>query len=257
MGTRVVPEPQPRWGPAHGDGTVYVVDDDDGICRALCRLLASVGLRAEVFPSAEAFLSRARPDPPSCLVLDLYLGKGHSGLDLQAQLDEQRHTIPIIFITGTNDVRASVLAMKAGAFDFLEKPVDHETLLASVRAALTLSRQRAVAQAERKVVESRLAQLTPRERQVLQLVVRGGLSNRQIAAELGAAERTIKAHRGRVTRKMQAASVADLVRMIQCLRVDPVRSWFGDDAAVAQRNLNEGALRAANERPGGHWEKRR
>jgi len=146
MGAPVALETQPYSGPEHGDEMVYVVDDDEGVCHALRRLLASAGLRAETFTSAEAFLARARPDQPSCLVLDLYLGNGHGGLHLQAQLGEQQPTIPIIFITGGGDIRASVRAMKAGALDLLEKPVDHEALLASVRAALALSRQRAQAQ---------------------------------------------------------------------------------------------------------------
>jgi FixJ family two-component response regulator len=232
------------------DGMVYVVDGDKNVRRGLCRLLALVGLCAEPFSSAEAFLTRPLGDQPSCLVLDLYLGNGLSGLDLLAQLAERHYKIPSIFITSAGNVRASVRAMKAGAFDFLEKPVDREVLLASVRAALAFSRQGALAQAERQAVRERLARLTAREREVLWLVVRGGLSNRQIAAELGAAEKTIKIHRGRVTRKMQADSVAALVHMIQRLGVNQLRSSFGDDAAAAMNDLGQDALGVMAGRPG-------
>jgi RNA polymerase sigma factor (sigma-70 family) len=214
------------------DGVVYVIDDDVRVRRALCRLLDSVNLSAEAFPSAEAFLAHPLPDQPSCLVLDLDLGNGRSGLDLQAQLGARQQTIPIIFITGVGSVPASIRAIKAGALDFLEKPVDPETFLERVRNALALSRQQVQAEAERRVIERRLARVTPRERQVLWLMLRGGLSNRQMAAELGCTEKTIKVHRGKVTRKMQCESVAALVLMIQCLSIDQVRRWFGDDAAA-------------------------
>jgi RNA polymerase sigma factor (sigma-70 family) len=215
------------------DGVVYVIDDDVRVRRALCRLLDSVNLSAEAFPSAEAFLAHPLPDQPSCLVLDLDLGNGRSGLDLQVQLGARQQTIPIIFITGTGSVRACVRAMKAGALDVLEKPVDPETLLERVRNALALSRQQVQAEAERRVIERRLARVTPRERQVLWLLLRGGLSNRQMAAELGCTEKTIKVHRGKVTHKMQCESVAALVLMIQCLSIDQVRRLFDDDAAAA------------------------
>jgi RNA polymerase sigma factor (sigma-70 family) len=215
------------------DGVVYVIDDDVHVRRALCRLLDSVDLSAEAFPSAEAFLAHALRDQPSCLVLDLALGEGRSsGLDLQAQLGARQQTIPIIFLTGTGNVRASVSAMKAGAFDFLEKPVDPEVFLERVRNALALSRQQVEVEAERRVIEGRLAQVTPRERQVLWLMVRGGLTNRQMAAELGCTEKTIKVHRHKVTSKMKVASVAALVAMIPRLSIDQVRKWFGDDAAT-------------------------
>jgi RNA polymerase sigma factor (sigma-70 family) len=213
------------------DGVVYVIDDDVHVRRALCRLLDSVNLSTEAFPSAEAFLAHPLPDQPSCLVLDLDLGNGRSGLDLQVQLGARRQTIPVIFITGTGNVRASVRAMKAGALDILEKPIDPEIFLERVQNALALSRQQVQAEAERRVIERRLARVTPRERQVLWLMVRGGLSNRQIAAELGCTEKTIKIHRGEVIHKMQCESVAALVLIIQRLSVDQVRRWFGDDAA--------------------------
>jgi RNA polymerase sigma factor (sigma-70 family) len=216
-----------------GHGVVYVIDEDVRVRRALCRLLDSVNLSTEAFPSAEAFFAHPLPDQPSCLVLDLDLENGRSGLDLQVQLGVRQQTIPIIFITGTGSVRACVRAMKAGALDVLEKPVDPETLLERVRNALALSRQQVQAEAERRVIERRLARVTQRERQVLWLLLRGGLSNRQMAAELGCTEKTIKVHRGKVTSKMQCESVAALVVMIQCLSIDQVRRLFGDDAAAA------------------------
>ena len=213
------------------DPVVYVVDDEPSVCRALCQLFASAGLVAEAFPSAEAFLGQLLLDRPSCLVVDLHLGPGRSGLDLQAQLGNRQHSIPIIFITGVGDVQASVCAMKAGAFDVLEKPVGDEALLASVHGALVLSRQQARVQAAQRKVEDRLAQLTPRELQVLWLVVRGGRTNSQMAARLGVAEKTIKAHRSRITSKMQTRSQPRLFRMIERLDVNRVRHWFGNVAA--------------------------
>jgi FixJ family two-component response regulator len=144
-----------------GDAVVYVIDDNAQVRRALCRLLDSVNLSTEAFPSAEAFLAHPLPDQPSCLVLDLDLGNGRSGLDLQVQLGARQQTIPIIFITGTGSVRACVRAMKAGALDVLEKPVDPETLLERVRNALALSRQQVQAEAERRVIERRLARVKP------------------------------------------------------------------------------------------------
>jgi FixJ family two-component response regulator len=218
------------------DGVVYVIDDDVHVRRALCRLLDSVNLSNEAFPAAEAFLAYPLPDQPSCLILDLNLKNGLSGLALQAQLGARQQTIPIIFTTGKGNVRASVRAMKAGAFDFLENPVDPDVLLERVRNALALSLQQVQVEAERRVIEGRLAQLTPRERQVLWLVVRGALTNRQMAAELGCREKTIKVHRGKVTHKMETASVAALVDMIQRLSIDQVRRWFGDDAAATRRS---------------------
>lgn len=136
------------------DSVVYVVDDDDDVRRALCRALASADLYTDAFASAEAFLEQPLPDQPSCLVLDLSLGKGRrGGLALQAELADRKLGIPIIFVSGAGDVRACVRAMKARAFDFLEKPVDHETLITAVRGALSLSRQSRTAQVERQIVD--------------------------------------------------------------------------------------------------------
>jgi FixJ family two-component response regulator len=203
------------------DGVVYVVDDDESVRRSLVRLLRSVGLEAVTFPSATAFLEREIVDRPSCLILDLRL-RGPSGLDLQAELGDKEQSIPIIFITGHGTVPASVRAMKGGALDFLEKPFDDSELLESVQRALARSRDTYAEHAERDAIQRRLDTLTPREQQVLKLVVRGML-NKQIAADLGAAEKTIKIHRGRVMKKMQADSVANLVRMTQRLGLEEHR----------------------------------
>lgn len=200
------------------DGIAYVIDDDEDVRRALARLLRSSGLTVVTFPSAQAFLAHRLVDRPSCLVLDVRL-PGASGLDLQAALEQAQLEIPIVFITGHADVPMSVRAMKAGAVDFLEKPFDDTALLEAIHQALDRGRERRAKRAARAVVQERLATLTPRERQVLELVVTG-LLNKQIADTLGAAEKTIKVHRGRVMEKMQANSVADLVRMTQMIGLE-------------------------------------
>lgn len=195
------------------DAVVYVVDDDEGVRTGLARLVRSVGLKVETFPSARAFLDQKLPDRTACLVLDVRL-PGSSGLDLQSALGQAQQTLPIIFITGFGNVPVSVRAMKGGALDFLEKPFNDEELLDAIRRALARSDAARAANAERAVLQRRLDSLTAREREVLGLVITGML-NKQIAAELGAGEKTIKVHRGRVMKKMAADSVADLVRMAQ------------------------------------------
>ena len=233
------------------DGVVYVVDDEECVRRAFCRVLNSAGLRAEGFASAQAFLVQPRMEVPACLILDLYLEAGSDGLILQAELGDRQQTIPIIFVTGLPhryaSVRASVNALKAGAFDFLQKPVAREGLLASVRGALALSGENARAENVRRLVESRLALLTPREREMLWSVVSGGQTNQRMADEMGISVKTIKVHRGQVMRKMQADSVAGLVRMILRLNEGQVRTWFGDDAAAttttwARRSVTPAAV---------------
>jgi FixJ family two-component response regulator len=210
--------------PSINDGVVYVVDDDDSICRALARLIGSVGLRVETFRSAKDFLAYEVSDRPACLVLDMLL-PGPSGLDLQRSLRQSGRDIPIVFITGHGDVPTSVRAMKGGAVDFLQKPFRDGELLDCVQRALRRSRQRGAERAERAELQHRFDVLTPREREVLALVVTGK-PNKQIAAALGIAEKTIKVHRGRVMDKMQAASVADLVRMAAKLAPpSPPPSW--------------------------------
>ena len=193
------------------EGVVYIVDDEEGVRRSIARLVRSVGLRAETFPSAQAFLAQKVGDEPACLVLDVRL-PDQSGLDVQAAMGPSQRAMPIIFITGRANVSMSVHAMKEGALDFLEKPFESETLLECIQRALAKSREGREIETERVAIERRLATLSPRERQVLALVVKGML-NKQIAGALGAAEKTIKIHRGRVMGKMDAASVAELVRM--------------------------------------------
>ena len=195
------------------DAVVCIVDDDASILRALARLIRSVGLQVETFATARAFLDHTLDDRPACLVLDVQL-PGATGLELQAVLNEAGRDIPTVFITGYGDVPVSVRAMKGGAVDFLQKPFDDQDLLDAIFNALAQSRERRAERAVKVEIERRVATLTPREREVLKLVVTGML-NKQIGGVLGAAEKTIKVHRGRIMAKMQAGSVADLVRMAQ------------------------------------------
>ena len=194
---------------------VYVVDDDPSFRKAVSRLLRTTGLEVETLASAQEFLDHPMVDRPSCLVLDVRM-PGPSGIDLQAALQEARRDLPIVFMTGHGDVSTSVRAMKGGAVDFLEKPFRAAELLACVQRGLARSRQSRAERAERTTVERRFTTLTPRERDVLRLVVTG-LLNKQIAGELGIAEKTVKIHRGQVMQKMEAGSVAELVPMAQKL----------------------------------------
>jgi FixJ family two-component response regulator len=194
---------------------VYVVDDDASFRKAVSRLLRTAGLEVEALASAQEFLEHPMVDGPSCLVLDVRM-PGPSGMDLQAALQEARRDIPIVFMTGHGDVSTSVRAMKGGAVDFLEKPFRAPELLACVQRGLARSQQSRVEHAERAAIERRFATLTSRERDVLRLVVTD-LLNKQIAGELGIAEKTVKIHRGHVMQKMEAGSVAELVPMTQKL----------------------------------------
>ena len=195
---------------------VLVVDDDPSIREALAALFRSVGLDAEVFGSTMALLQRRPPDVQSCLVLDVRL-PGLSGLDFQTQLAKLYREIPVIFMTGHGDIPMSVRAMKAGAVDFLAKPFRDQDMLDAVAIALERDRARRSALGQLASLRARFETLTARERQVM-LHVTAGLMNKQIAAEIGLSEITVKLHRGNVMRKMEVRSVADLVRMAEALR---------------------------------------
>jgi FixJ family two-component response regulator len=198
------------------DATVFVVDDDPPMRESLKNLLRSVGLRAELFASAQEFLRSKRPDLPSCLVLDVRL-PGLSGLDLQRRTTEAGVEIPIIFITGHGDIPMSVRAMKAGAVEFLTKPFRDQDLLDAIQQALERDRKVRDQRAAIEELRSRFASLTPREREVMARVV-AGLLNKQIAAEPGTSETTIKIQRHQVMVKMGAGSLPELVRMADGLR---------------------------------------
>jgi FixJ family two-component response regulator len=196
---------------------VFVVDDDPSVRRAIKRLIGSEGLHVELFGSAQEFLQCRRPDAPSCLVLDIKL-PGITGLDFQRQLAESNIRIPIIFITGHGDIPMTVRAMKAGAVEFLTKPFRDRDLLDAIQVALERDRTRRQEESKIAVLRERFESLTPREQEILPLVA-SGRPNKQIAADLGTSEITIKVHRGSIMRKMQAESLADLVRMAGRLRL--------------------------------------
>jgi FixJ family two-component response regulator len=200
---------------------VFVVDDDLSVRESLELLIRYEGWQAEIFASADEFLSRPRPLVPSCLILDLSL-PGISGLDLQKRIASERTDMPIIFITGHGDIPSTVQAMKAGAIEFLTKPFTGEALLNSIRQALERSRIALVHDVELQGLRDRYASLSLREQQVMALVVRG-LLNKQVGSELGISEITVKAHRGRVMQKMKADSLAELVEIAGKLRLARTR----------------------------------
>ena len=191
---------------------VFVVDDDPSIRSSLKFLMSSVGLQVECFDSADALLQRKLPDAPSCLVLDVRL-RGLSGLDFQRELAARNCHMPIIFITGHGDIPMSVRAMKAGAIEFLTKPFRDQDLLDAVRIALAKDRERCERKKEVSDLKERFNSLTPREQEVISMVV-SGMLNKQIADQLGTAENTVKVHRSRAMEKMHAQSVAELVKML-------------------------------------------
>ena len=198
---------------------VFIVDDDLSVRESLELLIRSAGWRPETFASAQEFLARPRVNAPSCLVLDVTL-PGLNGLDLQKRVAVDRTDMPIIFITGYGDVPMTVQAMKAGAVEFLTKPFGDDALLGAIRQALERSRTALDHEAEIGGLRDRYASLSRREREVMALVVRG-LLNKQVGFELGISEITVKAHRGKVMRKMEADSLADLVTMAASIRIAP------------------------------------
>jgi len=196
---------------------VIVVDDDPSVRRSTERLLRSDGLNVQTFASAGEFLDHPRPAGPACLVLDVRM-PGLSGMDLQRELTQAAVHIPIIFVTGHGDIPMTVRAMKAGAVEFLTKPFRSRTLLDAVHAALERDRVAQKARSENEELRQRYEQLTPREREVMPLVV-AGLLNKQVAGELATTERTIKFHRAHIMQKMRADSLAGLVRMAESLEI--------------------------------------
>ena len=196
---------------------VFVIDDDASVRSSLKFLLSTVGLQTETFDSADSFLHKKRPDVPSCLVLDVRL-PGVSGIDFQRELTARNISIPIVFLTGHGDIPMSVRAMKAGAVEFLTKPFRDQDLLDAVRVALDRDRTRREQETELADIRRRFDSLTSREQEVLSMVMNGML-NKQIAAELGTAESTVKVQRSRAMEKMQAESLAHLIKMMQKLQL--------------------------------------
>jgi RNA polymerase sigma factor (sigma-70 family) len=201
---------------------VFVVDDDASVRNALKSLIRSVGLQVELFGSAQEFLQSKRPHAPSCLILDIRL-PGISGLDFQRKLAEAGNFIPIIFITGHGDIPMSVRAMKGGAVEFLTKPFRDQDLLDAIHVALERDRVRRQREDEIATLKDRFEWLTPREREVLPLVV-SGLPNKQIADKIGTSETTVKVHRGQLMRKMGADSLPELVRMAERIGIRTTKS---------------------------------
>ena len=204
------------------ESIVFVVDDDPSVRRAIKRLIGCVGLQVELFGSAQEFLASKLPNVPGCLVLDIRL-PGISGLNLQRQLAQANIQVPIIFITAHGDIPMTVRAMKAGAVEFLTKPFRDQDLLDAIHLALEKDRGRRQQESDLAVLRERFELLSPREREVVTMVV-SGMLNKQIAAQIGTSETTVKVHRSRAMEKMQANSLADLVKMIQRLQVSPIKS---------------------------------
>jgi RNA polymerase sigma factor (sigma-70 family) len=200
----------------NSEPTVFVVDDDEAMRHSLQWLIESVGQRVRTFGSADEFLRTYYPGQAGCLLLDVRM-PGMSGLELQSYLAREEIQLPVIIITGHGDIAMAVKAMQAGAVNFIEKPFNDEALLSSIRAALELDERRRAAQRQRSEIAARLAELTPREHEVMEMVTQGK-SNRDIATALGVSAKTVEAHRARVMDKMRAESLAELVRMVLITR---------------------------------------
>ena len=212
-----------KFSPAsNASPVVFIVDDDISVRESLEALIGFEGWKPETFESAEEFLGRPRTSEPSCLILDVSL-PDLNGLDLQKIIAADRADMPIIFITGHGDIPMSVQAMKAGAIEFLTKPIDDEALLSAIRHAIERSSAAQDHESEMRELQDRYASLTPRESEVMELVV-SGLLNKQVGLKLGISEITVKAHRGKVTEKMRADSVADLVKMGVKLGLAPAKN---------------------------------
>jgi FixJ family two-component response regulator len=209
-------------GTADSQGVVYVIDDDSSTRESLKSLFESVGLRAETFGAAPEFLAKKLPDAAICLVVDVRL-PGLSGLDFQAELSKAHIDVPIIFITGHGDIAMTVKAMKAGAVEFFPKPFRDQDLLDAVKLALEKDEAKRKLRKKSAVVRSQFGSLTPREQEVMSLVTTG-LMNKQVAAEMGVSEITVKVHRGNMMRKMKANSLADLVMIADMLGIRRIRT---------------------------------
>ena len=224
--------------PLPGQPTVYIVDDDQATRKSLRWLIETLGVSVQTFPSGPSFLESYDPSQPGCLVLDVMMA-GMSGLDVQKELKARNIEIPVIVLTGYGDVPTAVRALKNGAVEFLEKPFDGEVLLDQVRRAIEVdSRRRGECEAAN-VVRNRLLRLTPRERQILQLVV-DGLSSKEIAGQLDVSFKTVEAHRAKIMRKMEADGVAQLVKMVvTCAAVGPpARAIESGNARRSAEGLN-------------------
>jgi len=212
------------------DTTIFVIDDDAAVCRSLARLLHSSGFHVETFSGAQEFLARPAFSGTGCVILDVCMS-GITGPELHERMSEDGLSLPVIFLTGHGDVPTSVKAMKKGAVDFLLKPVDDEVLLEAVRQAVKRHAAEQARERERERINARLARLSLREREVMEHVI-GGQLNKQIAADLGIAEKTVKVHRGRLMEKMEVGSVAELVHLCESVGIEPGRAGGGDSLPV-------------------------
>jgi FixJ family two-component response regulator len=233
-------------------GTVFVIDDDPAVCRSLSRLLAAAGYRVRAFASAEGFLAERDSEALGCLVLDVCL-PGLDGMELQRSLLDSACPRPIVFLTGRSDIQTSVTAMKAGAVDFLTKPIDGERLIAAVDRALRCDEERRQEYAIRSAIQRRFDKLTSREKQVMDRIIRGRL-NKVIAAELGIGEKTVKVHRARLMEKMGVRSVAELVPLAARIGV-AIRLDLRIDSSVTPQNATHAIAReTSNLHSARQWE---